>query len=67
MLKQQTFFNIYEPKFQFMIFTPANNHFIIRPSSVTLTFNLPVQMFQTRVIRRQRSTPYLSLPFTVTK
>ena len=29
-----------------MIFTLANDHFIVRPSSVTLTFNLPEQMFQ---------------------
>ena len=29
-----------------MIFTPANDHFIEGPSSVTLTFNLPEQMFQ---------------------
>ena len=33
-------------KFQFMTFTLANDHFIICPSSVTLTFNLPEQMFQ---------------------
>ena len=32
--------------FQFMIFTLANDHFIIWPSCVTLTFNLPEQMFQ---------------------
>ena len=28
-----------------MIFTLANDHFIVWPSSVTLTFNLPEQMF----------------------
>ena len=33
-------------KFQFMIFTLANDHFIVWPSSVTLTVNLPEQMFQ---------------------
>ena len=33
-------------KFQFMTFTLANDHFIVGPSSVTLTFNLPKQMFQ---------------------
>ena len=33
-------------KFQFMTFTLTNDHFIICPSSVTLTFNLPEQMFQ---------------------
>ena len=29
-----------------MIFTLANDHFIVCLSSVTLTFNLPEQMFQ---------------------
>ena len=29
-----------------MIFTPANDQFIVWPSSVTLTFNSPEQMFQ---------------------
>ena len=29
-----------------MIFTPANDHLIVWPSSVTLTFNLPKQKFQ---------------------
>ena len=29
-----------------MISTLANDHFIVWPSSVTLTFNLPEQMFQ---------------------
>ena len=43
---RQTFFNVYESKFQVMMFTLANDHFIASPSSVTLTFNLPEQMFQ---------------------
>ena len=43
---KQFFFNIYEPTFQFMIFTLANDHFIVWPSSVTLTFNLLEQMVQ---------------------
>ena len=34
-------FNIYEPKFQFIIFTLANYHFIVWQSNVTLTFILP--------------------------
>ena len=29
-----------------MIFTLANDHFIVWSSSVTLTFNLPEKMFQ---------------------
>ena len=33
-------------KFQFMILTLANDHFIVWPSNVTLTFKLPEQMFQ---------------------
>ena len=32
--------------FQFMIFTPANDHFIAWPSNVAMTFNLREQMFQ---------------------
>ena len=33
-------------KFQFMIFTPANDNFIVWPTCVTLTVNLPKQLFQ---------------------
>ena len=33
-------------KFQFMIFTLANDYFIVWPSSVNLTFHLPEQMFK---------------------
>ena len=33
-------------KFQFMIFSLANDHFIVWPSGVTLTFNLSEQMIQ---------------------
>ena len=33
-------------KFQFMIFTLANDHFIDWPSIEALTFNLPEQMYQ---------------------
>ena len=41
------FFSIFmNKKFQFMIFTIVNDRFIVRLSSVTLTFNLPEQMFQ---------------------
>ena len=32
--------------FQIMIFTLVNDHFIVCPSSVTLTFNLPEQVFE---------------------
>ena len=47
MLTQQIFFLIFRnQKFQFMIFTVPNDHFIVWLSSVTLTFNLPEQMFQ---------------------
>ena len=33
-------------KFVFIILTLATDYFIVWPSSVTLTFNLPEQMFQ---------------------
>ena len=47
MLRQQTFFVIFmNQKFQFIIFTLANDLFIIWPSSVSLTFHLPEQMLQ---------------------
>ena len=46
MLRQETILMLMNQKFQFMISTLANDHFIVSPSSVTLTFNLPEQMFQ---------------------
>ena len=47
MLRQQTRFNTYEPKISVYDIYLASNHFIVCPSSVTLTFNLPEQIFQT--------------------
>ena len=46
MLRQSTFLIFMNQNFQFMIFTLANDHFIVWSSSVTLTFNLPEEMFQ---------------------
>ena len=41
-----TFLIFMNQNIQFMIFTLVNDHFIIWPSSVTMTFNLSQQMFQ---------------------
>ena len=49
MLRQQTFSIFMNQKFQYMIFTQANDIFIVWPSSVTLTFNLSEQMFQMNI------------------
>ena len=66
-LDSKLFLILMYQKFKFMMFTLANNHFIVWPSSVTLIFNLPKQMFQPRVVRRQQSAPYGSLPLMITK
>ena len=46
MLKQQTFLIVMNQKVQNMTFTLANDHLVVWPSSVTMIFNLPEQMFQ---------------------
>ena len=48
-------------KFQFMIFTLANDHFTVWPSSVTLTFKLPEQMFQMNNCTKLFWKPYINV------
>ena len=60
MLRQQTLIFMNQ-KFQFMIFILANDHFLVRLSSVTLTFNLPEQIFQMNNCAKLFWKPWLNL------
>ena len=45
-LDSKLFLNTYEPKISIYDIILANDHFIVQPPSMTLTFNVPEQMFQ---------------------
>ena len=51
-------------KFQFMIFILANDHFIVWPSSVILTFMLPEQMFQMNNCSKLLCNPCINFEVT---
>ena len=47
--------------FQFMIFTLVNDHFLVWPSCVILTFNLPEQMFQMNSYAKWFLNPFINI------
>ena len=62
MLRQQTFFLTFMNRnFQFMIFTLVNDHFLVWPSWVILTFNWPEQMFQMNNCAKLFLNPFINI------